>query len=131
MAGGEPTGGASLRLCRLADIPDGQARGFVTGSAADGGTAPRRLLVARRGDRVFAYVNSCPHAGVPLDWQPDRFMSPDGAFLHCATHGARFRVEDGVCVHGPCAGRGLTPVPVGLEDGQVVVTDAGGVPADG
>lgn len=120
-----------MRLCRLADIPDGQARGFTTDGPADSGTAQRRLLVARRGGRVFAYVNSCPHVGLPLDWQPDRFMSPDGTFLHCATHGARFRVEDGFCVHGPCAGRSLTPVPVALVDGAVVVTDTDGATAKG
>jgi len=99
-------------------IPDGQARGFVLGE----GMARWRLLVARRGNTVFGYRNECPHAWTPLDWTPDRFMSLDGLFLQCATHGALFRVEDGFCIAGPCAGRRLTAVPVRLApDGSVLL----------
>jgi nitrite reductase/ring-hydroxylating ferredoxin subunit len=108
-----------LPLCRLEDIPDGQAKGFVLGE----GAARRNVLVARRGDAVFGYVNTCPHAGVPLDWEPDRFMSLDGRHLQCATHGAQFRVEDGFCFRGPCAGYSLTKVPVRVEEGAVRVDD--------
>lgn len=106
-------------LCRLEDIPDGQAKGFTLGSGRD----QRRLLVARRGDRVFGYQNECPHARTPLDWTPDRFMSLDGLFLQCATHGALFRVNDGFCVQGPCAGRSLAPVAVHLTDGAVFLAE--------
>jgi len=106
-------------LCRLDEIPDGQARGFLSGE----GTAQRRLLVARRGDAVFGYLNRCPHVGVPLDWTPDRFMSLDGLYLQCATHGALFRVADGFCVQGPCAGRSLQPVAVTVRDGAVHLVD--------
>ncbi|HYC03913.1 MAG TPA: Rieske (2Fe-2S) protein [Azospirillaceae bacterium] len=104
-------------LCRLEEIPDGQAKGFVRGE----GAGRLKLLVARRGDRVYGYVNSCPHVGVPLDWSEDRFMSLDGLHLQCATHGAQFRVADGFCVLGPCKGRSLTPLPVRVEDGAVLL----------
>ncbi|TWB47545.1 Rieske (2Fe-2S) protein [Nitrospirillum viridazoti] len=106
-------------LCRLADIADGQAKGINWGS----GSAREEILVARRGDRAFAYHNRCPHVGTTLDWTPDRFMSADGRHLQCATHGALFRVEDGLCIHGPCAGRSLTPVRVHVEDGAVHLDD--------
>jgi len=105
------------RLCRLDDIPDGTARGFVRGEGKD--RLP--LLVARRGGHVFAYRNSCPHIGVPLDWSPDKFMSLDGRFLQCATHGALFRVEDGFCFQGPCAGRSLEALAVRVIGGDVVL----------
>ncbi|WP_119679302.1 Rieske (2Fe-2S) protein [Indioceanicola profundi] len=104
-------------LCRLDDIPDGQARGFVRGE----GPSQVRLLVARRGEEVFGYRNECPHARLPLDWTPDRFMSLDGQFLQCSAHGAQFRVDDGFCVRGPCTGRSLRAVPVRVEDGTVVL----------
>ncbi|HYD30763.1 MAG TPA: Rieske (2Fe-2S) protein [Azospirillaceae bacterium] len=107
------------RLCRLEAIPDGQARGFTVGA----GAGKIIILVARRGGAVHGYVNSCPHVGAPLDWTPDRFMSPDGQYLMCAMHGALFLVEDGACVSGPCVGKLLTPVPVGLDDDHVVYHD--------
>jgi nitrite reductase/ring-hydroxylating ferredoxin subunit len=106
-------------LCRIGDIPDGEARGFSLGE----GRSRVDILAARRGGAVFLYRNACPHAGTPLDWVPDRFMSPDGIHLQCATHGALFRVEDGYCVAGPCAGRSLTPVPAEIgSDGTVRAT---------
>lgn len=112
-------------LCPLAALPDGQARGFILPLAGD---APQpgfpdpeqRILVVRRGDILRGYRNICPHAGTPLDWTPDRFMSLDGRHLHCATHGALFQVEDGRCVGGPCRGRSLTAIPVAVRDGMVV-----------
>ncbi|MEE3625872.1 Rieske (2Fe-2S) protein [Nitrospirillum sp. BR 11752] len=102
-------------LCRLDDIPDGQAKGINWGSGAD----RQEILVARRGGAVFAYHNRCPHVGTTLDWTPDQFMSADGQHLQCATHGALFRVDDGLCLRGPCAGRGLTPVAVRVKDGAL------------
>jgi len=111
-----------IGLCRLTEIDDGGARGFGTGR----GTERVEVLVARRGPAVFAYLNVCPHLGTPLDWTPDRFMTPDGRLLRCATHDARFRVEDGYCIAGPCAGRSLTPVPARVDaEGVVVIEDPG------
>lgn len=104
-------------VCALAEIADGQARGFSVGE----GPARREVLVARRGMAVFAYDNRCPHRGTPLDWAPDRFMSLDGQHLQCATHGARFRVEDGMCVAGPCRGVPLTSLGAVVRAGTVVL----------
>ncbi len=111
--------GAGDFLCAVDLIPEGQARGFTVGSGAE----RRDILVVRRGGRVFGYVNSCPHTGSPLDWTPDRFMSPDGRHLMCATHGALFRVEDGYCVSGPCARQSLERVAVADHDGHVRIVD--------
>jgi nitrite reductase/ring-hydroxylating ferredoxin subunit len=105
----------SRRLCRLEDIPDGAARGFpVRQSEYD-------VFVFRDGAALRAFVNSCPHQGTPLDWVPDRFIAPDGEHFLCATHGALFRTEDGMCVAGPCFGERLKPVAVTLEDGWIVL----------
>ncbi|MEM7442889.1 MAG: Rieske (2Fe-2S) protein [Pseudomonadota bacterium] len=112
-----PCKGRPARLCRLAEIEDGQAKGFVVRL----NSGDLDILVARRGRDIFAYVNSCPHAGSPLNWRPDRFMSLDGKLLQCATHGARFRVEDGLCVAGPCTGQSLTKLAVELDGDTVSV----------
>ena len=113
---------APLRpLCRLEDIPDGEARGFPP---APGGFVG--LFAVRQGPRVHVYVNACPHIGVGLDWMPDKFLSADGSHIVCATHGAGFAIADGVCFTGPCQGDSLEVVPVTLAGGLVLVpVDAG------
>lgn len=108
-------------LCRFDELADGAARGF---GAPRGGYIG--LFAVRRGTEVFVYVNSCPHVGTALDWAPDRFLSPDGSVIVCATHGAQFGVADGVCLRGPCVGAALESVPVQIEDGVILVpADAG------
>ena len=109
-------------LCRLGDLPDGESRGFPP---APGGFTG--LFAIRRGERVVVYVNSCPHVGLPLDPAPDRFLDAKRSVIVCSAHGARFRIEDGECVSGPCYGECLEAVPVRVdEEGRVIVpADAG------
>lgn len=109
-------------LCRLADLADGQTRGFT----ARDSVGSVEVFVQRRGTGVVAYVNSCPHTGSPLDWLPDRFLAADGRHFLCATHGALFRPEDGYCFAGPCAGDRLEAVPVELRDGEVRIGGSSG-----
>ncbi|MCR0985817.1 Rieske (2Fe-2S) protein [Roseomonas populi] len=109
-------------LCRLDEIPDGAARGFPP---ARGGFVG--LVAVRRGVAVHVYVNSCPHLGIPLESLPDRFLDGAGRHLVCTAHGARFRVEDGFCVSGPCAGDALEAVPARIEDGVVIVPAEAGL----
>jgi nitrite reductase/ring-hydroxylating ferredoxin subunit len=68
---------------------------------------------------VVAYENSCPHLGSPLDWVPDRFLDLERRHILCATHGALFRIADGFCVGGPCAGKSLKPVASRVEAGGI------------
>jgi nitrite reductase/ring-hydroxylating ferredoxin subunit len=100
-------------LCRVEDIPDGGAIGVRVPSATGG----FELIVLRRGDRVFAYHNECPHAGRNLDFAPGRFLVRDGR-LTCAVHGATFAVDSGVCLGGPCR-NGLAALPVDVVEGEV------------
>jgi nitrite reductase/ring-hydroxylating ferredoxin subunit len=110
------------RLCRLADLADGAARGFA---AAPGGFTG--LFGVRQGDTLRVYVNSCPHIGIALDWSPDRFLSQDLSHILCSTHGAEFRIEDGYCVRGPCEGDRLQAVPIRIIDGCVLVAEDAGL----
>jgi len=102
---------AGAVLCRAEDIAEGSGRGFEFGA----GRERTGIFVIRWRGEWRAYRNACPHAGSPLDWQPDRFFTRDGRFLLCATHGARFEPGDGRCISGPCAGRGLTPVALATD----------------
>jgi nitrite reductase/ring-hydroxylating ferredoxin subunit len=115
MSGGEQF------LCRLDAIADGGGKGFWFG--AD--TSRYGVFVLRRGDGIVAYENSCPHRGTPLDFQPDRFLDRTGRLILCATHGALFRIADGFCVAGPCAGARLKPVTVAVRDGGLYLTVSG------
>ncbi|EHL95498.1 rieske [2Fe-2S] domain protein [Acetobacteraceae bacterium AT-5844] len=100
----------SLRpLCRLEDIPDGQAKGFSPAAGFAG------LFAIRQGRQVFVYVNACPHIGVALDIMPDRFLNHRGNAIICALHGALFRIEDGFCTQGPCVGDSLEAVPAEVD----------------
>ena len=107
----------SVRLCRIDDIPEGTARGFLIGEG------PTRLdfFVFRRGDLLFGYRNACPHQGTPLELFPDRFLTSDHQRFLCSTHGAQFRIEDGYCLKGPCKGKSLTPFRVETDAGWLLL----------
>ena len=109
-----PTAGTSV--CRLSEIPDGAAREFSFGD----GRETFRLLVLRSGERLRAYVNFCPHFSLPLNSEPDKFLLFGGR-IYCANHTAAFRIEDGYCEDGPCAGDWLEPVPLAVEQGVVKI----------
>lgn len=109
-----------MRLCRLADLEDPGSKGFNLGEPG----RPRALFLVRQGEQVYAYENHCPHAGSPLDWLPDRFLSADQRHIQCATHDALFRIEDGLCVAGPCPGQRLRSLPLEIRDGTVWLVDS-------
>jgi nitrite reductase/ring-hydroxylating ferredoxin subunit len=108
-------------LCRIDDVPEGSARGFRFGT----GSALCAFLVVKKDGAIHAYRDACPHMGTPLAFLPDRFFDRDGRYLLCATHGARFRVEDGFCVSGPCAGRSLERAAIRIEDDRIVLDSEG------
>ena len=107
-----------MRICSLGDLPQGCSRGF----SVSNGKGYTDLFLVRVGDAVHAYKNSCPHTGGPLDWVPDQFLNIDGDLIQCATHDALFRIEDGVCVRGPCAGQSLTALDVSIREDAVWIT---------
>jgi len=104
-------------LCRLDELQNPGSRGATLRQ----GDRLLEVFVVRQGQGVYAYVNSCPHTGSPLDWTEHEFLSLDRRYIQCAMHAALFRVADGKCVAGPCAGASLTPVPVEVEAGMVIV----------
>ena len=107
-------------LFRLDELADPGSKG----SLADLGDSVHEILVVRRNNRVYGYINSCPHTGGPLDWMSGRFLSFDKRHIQCATHDALFRLDDGMCVAGPCAGDHLTAVQLQVETGNVyLLTD--------
>ena len=106
-----------VRVCHSADLDSGDARGYTL--ALDRGEL--EVVVAMRGEFRYAYVNSCPHTGPPLNWLPDRFLDNTGQFLQCSTHFALFEVDTGLCVQGPCHGQSLRKLELCERDGWLYV----------
>lgn len=77
--------------------------------------------MVRQGERVYGYVNRCPHTGAPLDWMPDQFLDAEGEYIICAVHGALFEIDSGRCVYGPCVNSVLEAIPVFLLQERVIL----------
>jgi len=101
--------GPGTSLCLLSDVPDPGSKGFKVGRRP-------RIFIVRFGNEVFGYINLCPHQGTPLDWKPDAFLTFEDYAIICATNGALFKIEDGICTWGPCQGLRLAPVSVYVQD---------------
>ncbi len=105
------------RLCEWRELPETGSKAFTL----HGPQGAEEIFLVRMGDNVHAYRNQCPHTGGPLDWVPDQFLDLDKRYIQCATHDARFRIDDGYCVAGPCAGQSLQSLPVEIRGGEVFV----------
>lgn len=68
---------------------------------------------------VYAYRNSCPHTGAPLDWVEHQFLDADEVFIQCAVHDARFVIDSGECIAGPCPGEKLKPLKVRIDQQNI------------
>lgn len=107
-----------IAILALDELPEGAAHGMEV--EQDG--QKHEIVVIRRDSAVFAYVNSCPHLGLSLNTFPDRFLDRTGRRLICSNHGALFRVEDGLCIFGPCHTRSLARVPIRVAEGMIVLS---------
>ena len=105
------------RVCALDELPDPGSREFQWGE----GDWPLEMFVVRQGNSAFGYLNRCPHAGHPLNWQTDHFLSKDNDLILCQSHGASFTISAGHCVLGPCPGASLRSIKMVIRNGDIVV----------
>lgn len=105
-----------VKLGPLTLIPDDTARNFVLELRA----GHFHGFVVRKGDAVHGYVDLCAHMALPLAQELDQYLTPDASLIQCSWHGALYRIEDGICVGGPCVGARLRPWPVTVSDGMIV-----------
>lgn len=113
----EPTGSETIWVCAADALEPGQTTRFELRRS---GRRVHAFLV-NHGGGLHAYVNRCPHAGTPLDWWPNEFFTEDGRYLICATHGAVFEPDTGLCLEGPCPGARLERLTVARRGDEVVV----------
>jgi len=110
----------STPLCNSDEIEDPGSRGFEIKH----GRNQLSLFVVHRDDVFTAFINRCPHTGVNLEWQEDRFLDMDNRYIQCATHDALFETDSGLCIAGPCVGQSLQPVSIEIIDGVIHVDPA-------
>lgn len=106
----------SISLCHVDDIPAAGARGFDLAQGS--------IFVVKRKSGLFVYLNSCPHLGLPLEWEKDAFLDSEGLYIKCTNHGAFFVPETGECIQGACMGDALISVPYTLDDGVIVIAES-------
>jgi nitrite reductase/ring-hydroxylating ferredoxin subunit len=103
-------------LCTLADLDATGAKEFVY---TDDDGARVSVFVVRYDGHIFGYLNSCPHARLPLNFRDDQFFDVTGQYILCANHAAYFDVKTGQCVRGPCKGKALQEFTVKVVDNTV------------
>lgn len=100
----------------LAFLPEGSLvrvpimPGFVITDDRLGVVRVRSAVIARKGGRTYAYANICRHVPLTLDLGDGEVASADRQVFLCHHHGARYRIEDGKCLYGPCDGEHLFPL---------------------
>lgn len=96
-------------ICRAEELVDG---GDAIRFEIETASGPRAAFAQRWRGVVRAYLNRCEHVPVELDWNPGKILDDSGEWLLCATHGALYAPDTGVCAAGPCAGRRLQTLRV-------------------
>lgn len=105
-----------IYLCQTDDLKEYETKGFTIEIGDDS----LDFFMLKQDGQPRAYLNFCPHLGIPLNLQPDEFMSMEGTHIQCSTHGALFQLEDGYCFSGPCRGESLTPLNLDItETGEI------------
>ena len=108
-------------VCRDEELGLGEVRCASLG--VDGEGRPIQAMVLRdAAGSLVAYRNLCRHLPVPLDGGTGELLTDDGAHLVCGTHGATYRVGDGVCIEGPCEGAALEPLRIRIDSGDIYVS---------
>ena len=80
--------------------------------------AEHRVVVTRPAEaEVHGFGTLCPHQGCHV-------RAVAAGAISCFCHGSRFRISDGAVLGGP-APEPLTPVPVAVVDGVVVLAARG------
>ncbi len=99
------------------DFNGPSSRGFITNvndSEING-------FIVFDGGQYFAYENKCPHTGAPLDWVEHQFLDADSALIQCSVHDARFTMDTGECIFGPCSGDHLIPLNITVKDDVILL----------
>ena len=91
-----------------ADLPEGDKRCLDAAGTA--------IVLCRADGKLHAFVNNCPHAGLPLgDGELRRHV------ITCPFHGYTFDIRTGRNIDFPEQEQPLTTLPVRVEDDMIQV----------
>jgi nitrite reductase/ring-hydroxylating ferredoxin subunit len=113
---GPPSGSV---LADIAALPDHGGKA-IQYKADDGKVL--NIFIQKIEGVIAAYENVCPHAGTPLNLFNDKFLDLDNKYLLCRTHGAKFDVNTGECIAGPCKHEFLRKIAFEIKDGRFVIS---------
>ena len=108
-------------ICTSATLADG-GKGMRFSLHWNGAIAS--AFAVRYDGRVYAYLNSCAHVPVELDWNEGEFFDQSGLYLVCSTHGATYQAATGYCILGPCKGARLVALKVVERSGKVYLLES-------
>ncbi|MDN3576936.1 Rieske 2Fe-2S domain-containing protein [Chitinimonas viridis] len=108
--------GRKWRICASEELPDS---GLGKRFQAEWAGVPAPGFVVRWHGKVQGYLNACAHIPVELDFNEGDFFDLSRSYLICATHGAYYRPDTGLCLGGPCKGARLTKLVLVEEGGEV------------
>ncbi len=112
LPGGPPPG---TLLAKAGTVKPGKSKGLHFHQ----GTKHTEIFLHAGPEGIEAYLNSCPHAGTPLNLVGDTFTNLAGNMLLCRTHGAMFDPNSGLCLSGPCKGQWLPKIAISDQDGNI------------
>ena len=104
------------RLCAAEELVDG---GVGVRFAVRVNTREIGAFVVRYDGAAHGYLNQCAHVPMELDWQEGQFFDSAGLYLMCATHGATYAPDTGLCVGGPCKRATLAKLRIEEREGAV------------
>lgn len=107
-----------IYICDLDQLSDPGSFGFCVEQNGEEVTG----FLVKNDNLWFAYRNSCPHTGSPLDWVEHQFLDADGALIQCSMHDALFEIDSGECVSGPCLWECLEKLDIAVRQDAVYLT---------
>jgi nitrite reductase/ring-hydroxylating ferredoxin subunit len=103
-------------VAHVGEIAPGHTKKFIL--LVDG--RETECFIVNYEGQLYAYVNRCRHVPMTMDWIDNQFLTEDGRYILCATHGAAFEPESGECVFGPPCGKFLARVPLSIDNDRVI-----------
>jgi len=107
-------------ICQASELAEDTALGFVINRADN--TSLKGFAVRKDGG-IFAYNNACPHLGIPLEMEANKFLDEDNEYIECSMHGALFIANTGECIAGPCHGKFLDSLEVREENDGIYLIE--------
>ena len=79
------------------------------------------LIVLRKENKIYAWLNACPHDGRKLCKDPNLLLNKKKDLFQCMNHQALFDYRNGLCEDGPCEGEYLIHYPITEENSTIKI----------